>query len=67
MCARVHVVYEHKYVSVCMPEHVCLQVPCTCVNMPEYAHVCVCGCACGWVYVHEEEVEVRVCSVIGGI
>lgn len=36
------VVYEHEYVSVCMPEHVCLQVPGTCVNVPEHAHVCVC-------------------------
>ena len=44
----------------CVPEHVCLQVPCTCVSMPEYAHVCVCRCACGWVSVREEEVEVCV-------
>ena len=58
MCAHAYVVYEHEYVSTCLPEHGCLQVPCTCVNMRVYVQVC--RCACGWVYVHEEELEVCV-------
>lgn len=48
------VVSEHEYVSVCVPEHGCLQVPCTCGNTRVYVHVHVCRCACGGVYVHEE-------------
>lgn len=58
VCAHAYVVYEHEFVSTCLPEHGCLQVPCTCVNMRVCVHVC--RCACGWVYVYEEELEVCV-------
>lgn len=54
MCAHAYVVSEQEYVSTCVPEHGCLQVPCTCGNMRVCVHVHVCRCARGWVYVHEE-------------